>query len=702
MASLTTALKLMNLVYGESGAYGYTNWGDLTDANHDIIENALTGQSAITVTTADVTLTDTQHVSLHLNLSGLLTGNRSIILKASQPGMWFVSNGTTGSYTVTVKPSGGTGVVVDQGKKAVIYSDGTNAIAIYDAGDFYTATEIDSLITSESVEVSDDFVATGSITTGNFVALRSDGTVEAVTGTEAVAAIGSDATVTAVTSMRFIHGAYNATAGKLAAIFYDLGASNTIYIVIGTLSGSTIAWGTPQTFTGGTGATYWTRGSIVFNAAGTAVIASFEGASGYQSFVAATISGTVLTFGSVVQNGTVAHDAGNIRNYGLLHDDTHGTRFVFAQWATTSNILAGTYSGTTITLGTSQAFALTDTSRVCVHYDATNTRLILTSGSGTNSYVRAATVSGTTWTAGAEASTASILRIISTIETTSGKVALFGVSSESGAYGPAAAAVATFSGATSTINTVVQANSLRITTDGATARTLRLSAAYEPTSGKCLFLNRLTDFDTTTENQADLALFIGTISGTTITFGDPGLLRSTNVGRLQLAVRGSNSEVMVLYSNESDFGRVYALTGKITSGAWVEGDNTLTHSTLPTSPEPTGAYSNDTDFDLLCGWTLVNFNRFGVTGASTTLTTFALVLPTESTNANDWIGVSRDTVTNGQTATIRMRGGKASGLSGLAANTNYYLKGDGTLITTDNGRPAGRALASTKMLLVAL
>jgi hypothetical protein len=130
MASLTANLKLMDLAFGESGAYGYTNWGDLTDANLGILENALTGRSAITVNTADVTLTDTQQVSLYLDLSGTLTGNRSILLKDTQQGFWFVNNGTSGAFTVTVKPASGTGITVTQGTKAAIYSNGTTAVAV--------------------------------------------------------------------------------------------------------------------------------------------------------------------------------------------------------------------------------------------------------------------------------------------------------------------------------------------------------------------------------------------------------------------------------------------------------------------------------------------------------------------------------------------------------------------------------------------
>jgi hypothetical protein len=127
MASVSADLKIVNLAYGEEGYGDFNNYGDVQDANQAIFENALTGISNITVTSSDVTLTDTQHVSLYLNLSGTLTGNRSVLLKDNQKGFWIVKNACTGAYSITVKPATGTGVVVAQGARAVIYSNGTAA-----------------------------------------------------------------------------------------------------------------------------------------------------------------------------------------------------------------------------------------------------------------------------------------------------------------------------------------------------------------------------------------------------------------------------------------------------------------------------------------------------------------------------------------------------------------------------------------------
>lgn len=127
MATLSDNLEIVLLAYGEEGYGGFTNYGDVQNANWEIVEAALSEQSAITVNTADVTLTDAQQQSLYLNLTGTLTGNRSIVTQVGKKGFWFVKNGTSGAYTVTVKPSGGTGIEVVQGTSAIVYCDGSAA-----------------------------------------------------------------------------------------------------------------------------------------------------------------------------------------------------------------------------------------------------------------------------------------------------------------------------------------------------------------------------------------------------------------------------------------------------------------------------------------------------------------------------------------------------------------------------------------------
>lgn len=83
------------------------------------------GLQAITVTTANVTVTQLQSAYPILVISGALTGARSLILPAVV-GQWIIQNNTSGAFNLTVKTASGTGVVATQGQSTYLYGDGTN------------------------------------------------------------------------------------------------------------------------------------------------------------------------------------------------------------------------------------------------------------------------------------------------------------------------------------------------------------------------------------------------------------------------------------------------------------------------------------------------------------------------------------------------------------------------------------------------
>ena len=86
---------------------------------------AFEGSQAITVTSADVTLTQAQSAYPVLVISGTKTAARNLIFP-SIVGEWIVQNNTTGSYTLTAKTTLGTGVTLTQGESTFVYGDGTN------------------------------------------------------------------------------------------------------------------------------------------------------------------------------------------------------------------------------------------------------------------------------------------------------------------------------------------------------------------------------------------------------------------------------------------------------------------------------------------------------------------------------------------------------------------------------------------------
>ena len=77
--------------------------------------------------TGNYTLAGTELNRIAYNFTGVLTGNRTIIVPATVQQYW-VSNATSGAYTLTVKTSAGTGVTIATGARGIFYCDGTNVV----------------------------------------------------------------------------------------------------------------------------------------------------------------------------------------------------------------------------------------------------------------------------------------------------------------------------------------------------------------------------------------------------------------------------------------------------------------------------------------------------------------------------------------------------------------------------------------------
>jgi hypothetical protein len=82
--------------------------------------------------TGDYTLAGVELNRVAYDLTGILTGNRNIIVPSSVQQYW-VQNNTTGAFTLTVKTAAGTGVTVPQGTAVIVFCDGTDVINAADS-----------------------------------------------------------------------------------------------------------------------------------------------------------------------------------------------------------------------------------------------------------------------------------------------------------------------------------------------------------------------------------------------------------------------------------------------------------------------------------------------------------------------------------------------------------------------------------------
>ena len=128
--STSTSLKLTVQATGENSG----TWGQITNTNLLILEQAIGGYQTVGITSG-ATLTFTNGAISNgknkvLKLIGTIGGAVNVVVPNSVEKTYIIDNATSGSHTVTVKTTSGTGVTwaaTDKGTKAV-YSDGTNVV----------------------------------------------------------------------------------------------------------------------------------------------------------------------------------------------------------------------------------------------------------------------------------------------------------------------------------------------------------------------------------------------------------------------------------------------------------------------------------------------------------------------------------------------------------------------------------------------
>lgn len=194
MSTPTDGLRLELL---PSGSFP-TTWGDKTNANMTLLDKAIRGMVSLNVTgVSTYTLSTVNYAEdearYHtLRAWGVQAANCEIIVPSGPNGvkMYLVKNDTTGgSYTVTIKTSAGTGVIVPRGGYKLVHMDGTNVLDVVDlssldgaaikAGSIPTAALADSAITSAKIAdgtiIAAD-IADGAITSAKIL----DGTISTV------------------------------------------------------------------------------------------------------------------------------------------------------------------------------------------------------------------------------------------------------------------------------------------------------------------------------------------------------------------------------------------------------------------------------------------------------------------------------------------------------------------------------------------
>lgn len=122
----------------------------------------------------DITLTNAQANFDVQQYTGTLTGNINVIVPTAVA-RWYVYNNTNGAFTLTVKTSAGTGILVVQGTRTILYCDGTNVVTAIDVGagtvtNIATGTGLTGgpITATGTISIANTAVTPGNYITGNF------------------------------------------------------------------------------------------------------------------------------------------------------------------------------------------------------------------------------------------------------------------------------------------------------------------------------------------------------------------------------------------------------------------------------------------------------------------------------------------------------------------------------------------------------
>ena len=366
-------------------------------------------------------------------------------------------------------------------------------------------------------------VASGTLPSGQPVVVNADGTVSVVGINTVTETVGSPVVFESATSDH-ISAAYDSNAQKVVVVYRDQGNSFYGTAVVGTISGTSLSFGTPVVFSD-TNTTYT---SICFDEnAQKMVIAYAFGSSGRA--IVGTVSGTSISFGSPASLGTNAQDLS------IVYDSSAQKVVVSLKNSNDNygNATVGTVSGTSISFGTLVVFASHAIYETKIAYDSTNNKVVIayTNASQQGTAI-VGTVSGTSISFGSavvfDAGEIAFLDVA--YDVASGKSVIVYMKGPGGNQG-ANAIVGTISGTSISFGTAVVYDS----GSGNENNTI----VYHEAAEKVIVVY----WDNSNSDRA--TALTGTVSGTTISFENPVVLEQGASSYISPAYDSTNKVVFV-------------------------------------------------------------------------------------------------------------------------------------------------------------
>ena len=462
-------------------------------------------------------------------------------------------------------------------------------------------------------------IASGALATGDTVVVNADGTVSVVSGNDQAA--GSPVVFEAATIYN-IAITYDSNTEKIVVAYRDLGNSGRGTAAVGTVSGTSISFGTPVVFESGditdTTCTYDTDQQKVVISYGN------DSNSGYGTAVVGTVSGTSISFGTAVvfESGSTTFTGSvyesNAQKVVISYRDGGNSSFGTA--------VVGTVSGTSISFGTPVVFESAATFYTSATFDSNANKVVIAYKDNGNSYYGTAIVG-----------------------TVSGTAISFG-------------SAAVFESANSSY----------------------VSATFDSNSNKVVIAYQdggNSDYGTA---------IVGTVSGTSISFGTAAVFESAAIGGSSVVFDSNSSKVVIAYSDSGNSNYGTIATGAV-SGTSISFDAPFVYETVASAL--TRAVYNDSAQAVVVAYVKTGSSNHGT----------STVYKNASTNitSENFVGFANSGYADGQSAAINSTCSVDKNQSGLTAGETYYVQTDGTLGTTpaDPSVVAGTAISSKSIIV---
>jgi hypothetical protein len=493
------------------------------------------------------------------------------------------------------------------------------------------------------------------------------------------------------------------------------------------------------------------------NAVGVVTATSFSGSganltdiqSGTSNFVA---NGTIPSGATVVINtdGTVGIVTATPNNTPTAGDpvvfESAAVNYVSGAYDSTNNkvviaymddansdygtAIVGTVSGTSISFGDPVVFESATVNATSVAYDSSNEKVVIAYKDNGNSQYGTAivgTVSGTSISFGSAVvfESAEVLYLSAVYDSTNEKVVI--AYRDLGNSNQGTAIVGTVSGTSISFGSAVVFES---------GNTNHISATFDSTNSKVVIAYQDTG------NSSYGTAIVGTVSGTSISFGTAVVFESATTTYCSAVYDSSNEKVVIAYTDSGNSSYGTAIVGTV-SGTSISFGTAVVFESAGTS------YINAV-FDSSLNRVLIGFldqgnSSYGtaiigtVSGTSISfgsavvfesaesdnITTIfnsslekivvayrdagnsnygtAVVIDSRSTNltADNYIGISAEAIADGATGSITIVGGINTLQTGLTTATKHFVQRDGTISTTASTPSvvAGTAVSATQILV---